>query len=447
MAKLTTIDVTSGYASTTALNNNFALIETALENTLSRDGTSPNSMSADLDMNSHGILNVTSLIVNGVDIASLSTSATAAAASAAAALSSEANALASEVAAELAAVQVVNWDYLGAWTTTTVYAVNNIVYESTNGASYICLVAHTAGTFATDLGAGKWGLLATRGSAGAGTGDMLKSENLSGLANYTTARSNLGLSIGVDVQAYDVELVAIAGLTSAANKIPYWTGIGTAANLDFNPSTALSASTTTLPSQTVVKTAVDDLIANCSTATPDTTVDYFIFEDATDTTQKKALLSSLTGGAKTTIAATSGTYLDFTGIPAGSKKVIVMFSNVSTSGGALVRVQLGDSGGIETTGYSSSSSFIGSSVSSVASTGGFDIQAADASALRGGSIIFTLLDAPTFTWVAQGVFATAAGCHILGGTKATSSELTQIRITTSNGTDTFDSGSVNILYE
>lgn len=218
MAKLNLNTIGTGYASNTALNTNFDLIETALENTLSRDGTTPNTMSADLDMNGYGILNVTSLEVNGVDVSTLTSSATESAASAAAALVSENNAAASEVAAAASAAIVADWDYLGAWVTSTAYLVNNIVYVSSEGASYICLVAHTSGTFATDLGAGKWGLLATRGAAGAGTGDMLKSENLSGLANYTTARSNLGLSIGTNVQAYNATLAAI----SSGNVVCAW---------------------------------------------------------------------------------------------------------------------------------------------------------------------------------------------------------------------------------
>jgi hypothetical protein len=58
MAKLVLTDITGSYASVAALNANFALIETSLENTLSRDGTTPNTMSADLDLNSHDLLNV-----------------------------------------------------------------------------------------------------------------------------------------------------------------------------------------------------------------------------------------------------------------------------------------------------------------------------------------------------------------------------------------------------
>jgi hypothetical protein len=58
MAKLVLTDITGSYASVAALNANFALTETALENTLSRDGTNPNTMLADIDLNNNDLLNV-----------------------------------------------------------------------------------------------------------------------------------------------------------------------------------------------------------------------------------------------------------------------------------------------------------------------------------------------------------------------------------------------------
>lgn len=68
MAKLTLSNITSGYLPITTVNANWDAIETALENTLSRDGTSPNTMSADLDMNSRSILNLASLDVDSLSI-------------------------------------------------------------------------------------------------------------------------------------------------------------------------------------------------------------------------------------------------------------------------------------------------------------------------------------------------------------------------------------------
>jgi len=65
MAKLVTNDVTGGFAGVTAINDNNTLIETAMENTLSLDGTTPNSMSADLDLDSNNLINANSVQVNG----------------------------------------------------------------------------------------------------------------------------------------------------------------------------------------------------------------------------------------------------------------------------------------------------------------------------------------------------------------------------------------------
>ena len=148
-------------------------------------------------------------------------------------------------------------------------------------------------------------------------------------------------------------------------------------------------------------------------------------------------------------ATTSGTAFDFTGIPAGVRRITVQFSEVSLSGTDDVLVQLGDAGGPETGTYVSSSAVVSDGAASVvrASTSGFIVIAGGSGNILTGTIVINLFASATFAWIAahSGKISTTIGiCG--GGSKSLSAELDQVRVTRS-GTDTFDSGAVTITYE
>jgi hypothetical protein len=149
-------------------------------------------------------------------------------------------------------------------------------------------------------------------------------------------------------------------------------------------------------------------------------------------------------------ASTSGTSIDFTSIPSGTKRVTINFASCSTSGTSNPQVQIGDSGGIETSGYLACASFIsGSSPGSNTFTSGFGWNANSAAYIWHGSIVLTLMDASTNLWAMQGMIATTDSARVfhIGGSKALSATLDRVRITTVGGTDTFDGGNINIVYE
>ncbi len=161
--------------------------------------------------------------------------------------------------------------------------------------------------------------------------------------------------------------------------------------------------------------------------------------------------ASVRGGitSGTAVASTSGVAIDFTGIPSWVKRVTVMFSGVSTSGTSAFLIQLGTSSGFTTTGYTASGA--NNSTSSIGvsgSTAGFILMSAllAANTHSGGVVISSL---SSTAWTSSGVLVRSSndGTFTSGGTVTLSGTLDRIRITTVNGTDTFDAGSVNILWE
>ena len=152
-----------------------------------------------------------------------------------------------------------------------------------------------------------------------------------------------------------------------------------------------------------------------------------------------------------TAVTASGTSVDFTGIPAGVKRITVMFSGVSTNGTSNFLIQLGDSGGIETSGYLSAVARIDSAFSAAYanSTAGFICSAIAAIAdTQNGAIVIATLGANS--WSCQGnVFRSGVvgAASMSSGSKTLSGTLDRVRITTVNGTDVFDAGTINIMYE
>jgi len=148
----------------------------------------------------------------------------------------------------------------------------------------------------------------------------------------------------------------------------------------------------------------------------------------------------------TAVASTSGTSIDFTSIPSWVKRITVIFNGVSLSGTADLMVRVGTSGGFETSGYTGT--VLGNGTQTQWASGGYQVtRTGSASSTYSGALV--LLNVSGNIWVASSTMADGSNAFAgtASGTKTLSGVLTQLRILATNGTDTFDAGSVNILYE
>lgn len=152
----------------------------------------------------------------------------------------------------------------------------------------------------------------------------------------------------------------------------------------------------------------------------------------------------------TSTATTSGTTIDFTGIPTWAKRITILLKEVSTSGTSPLMIQLGDSGGPEGGGYRSIC--VGAASGTVeTSTSGFLITKGNTAGAECSGTV-TICTNVTDTWIMSSTIGWYTGVNAgdvfsSGGSKSTSTTLDRVRLTTSGGADTFDSGYVNVIWE
>jgi hypothetical protein len=171
-----------------------------------------------------------------------------------------------------------------------------------------------------------------------------------------------------------------------------------------------------------------------------------------DTAAQTLTNKTIQGGAltlATAVASTSGTSIDFTGIPSWVKRITVMMIDNSTNGTSNYLLRIGDASGFSSSGYSGFTKRVAGTTltTSTITTNGYLATTLTAAAQTvNGSI--TITNVTGNLWLIQGSIMASNDDLFLSVSRNTLSDtLTQVRITTVNGTDVFDAGTINIMYE
>lgn len=391
-----------GYATNTKLNQSFSTVKDAFDNTISRDGSGPNEMNADLDMNGYSLLNIDSLEVNDIKVNGENLGLQEAL--------EEMNELYDDIASELVGVPRPK----GNWQPATAYVKNDLVFETVSGNSYYALVDHTSSAaFVTD--SANWQMFARAGTSGSGSGDMIGANNLSELTNAAVARSNLGLgslATKSTVGSSDIVDSSVTTPKIGNGQVTFQKIASAAVETSASP---LTTSNTTIPTAGAVKNYVDSSIVSKTTIGP--------------------------------WATTSGGYIDFTSIPTTVKEIDLVLLGVSLVGAENLLIQLlNNVGSPITTGYSSTASWVAASTAGTdVDTSGFAVYFTNASQSATGRIRLRRVPGSNM-WLEEHLVQRSASNTSLGaGYINVGGNITGVRLTRA-GFSTFDAGSVYIEY-
>lgn len=260
------------------------------------------------------------------------------------------------------------------------------------------------------------------------------------------------------------ELETEGAAVTAASSTNIWAGDGSTVHVtgntginDFATAPQAGAWMKVIFDGTPLLTQSANLNLNAGGANIQIAADDFALVYADTTTQMDVFVTRKSGTAVidgtlgTPVATTSGTSVDYTSIPSWTKRITINFSGVSVNGTSNLLVQIGDSGGIETSGYLGASSSCVNAAAIVGTnfTTGYGISQTGAANVVHGTMTLTLLNSSTNNWAASHNlgYSNVAGVLVGGGAKALSATLDRLRITTVNGTDAFDAGEVNVTWE
>ena len=320
-------------------------------------------------------------------------------------------------------------DFIRTWNTNETYAVDEIA-KGSDGELYIALVAQAGNNPVSDYV--NWR------QAGLKLNGVLKSNgNQVQWSKGADVASATALPVLTDGNYFDV-----TGTTTIASINT--TSVGTVIKLHFDAALTLTHNATSLvlPSALNIITAANDEAEFIEYSTGNYRC----------TSYTRASGQPVLGGIilGTPVATTTGTSIDFTGIPPGVNRVSLNFNGVSNSAAVSLRVQIGDSGGIETAGYITvSMKALAAGLTYASPTAGFDILSPVAGDSVTGTMTLSLENASTNTWCCNSQLGSSnfSSLFFTSGRKSLSAVLDRVRLTTASGSDAFDAGEINISYE